>query len=330
MKKSRLVMMMLSPVVFAACAALADPAAASPPPSRWIAVSVATLWAKPGSARSVDAPSLSDPAHPREWVAGMSVAQKRWLVGKLETQALYGTKVYLLGTSGSWSKIAVPGQPTPRNSLGYPGWVPTTQLTSTAPRSTSLVAVVGRRTAWLWTSPAWTGKVMLLSYGTRLRVVSATDTAVEVVLLDGRHAFLRRTVVVLHKVNSSWPELTGVKLVAEAKRFAGLQYLWAGTSGFAVDCSGLTYSVYQALGKTLPRDADAQFRKGVRIAARSSLRRGDLVFFRNSSGVIHHVGMYVGDGRMIHAPRTGTSVQVTSLQTQPYNSEFAGGRRFTP
>ena len=40
--------------------------------------------------------------------------------------------------------------------------------------------------------------------------------------------------------------------------------------------------------------------------------------------------MYVGDGKMIHAPRTGTAVQVTSLQTQPYSSEFAGGRRFTP
>ena len=136
--------------------------------------------------------------------------------------------------------------------------------------------------------------------------------------------------VALHQVGAAWPELTGDKLVAEAKRFLGLGYLWAGTSGFAVDCSGLTYSVYQALGKTLPRDADAQFLRGVKIAARSSLRRGDLVFFRNSSGVIHHVGMYVGDGKMIHAPRTGTVVQVTSLQTQPYSGEFAGGRRFTP
>jgi cell wall-associated NlpC family hydrolase len=171
---------------------------------------------------------------------------------------------------------------------------------------------------------------MLLSYGTRLRVVSSTDAAVEVVLLNGRHAFLQREVAVLHKVNSPWPELRGDKLVAEARRFLGLGYLWAGTSGFAVDCSGLTWSVYQALGKTLPRDADAQFLKGVKIAARSSLRRGDLVFFRNSSGVIHHVGMYVGDGKIIHAPHTGTTVQVTSLLSQPYRSEFAGGRRFTP
>jgi gamma-D-glutamyl-L-lysine dipeptidyl-peptidase len=321
---------MLSPLVLVACAALADPAIASPPPSRWVSVSVATLWTEPGIARGIDAPSLSDPAHPGAWVESMTVEQKRWLVGKLETQALYGTKVYLLGTSGAWSKIAVPGQPTPRNSVGYPGWVPTTQLTSTAPQSTPSLAAVRRRAAWLWTSTAWTSKVMKLSYGTRLRVVSATDAAVEVVLLSGRHAFLRRSVVALHEAGAAWPQLTGDKIVTEARRFLGLGYLWAGASGFAVDCSGLTYSVYQALGKTLPRDADAQFLRGVKIAARSSLRRGDLVFFRNSSGVIHHVGMYVGDGMMIHAPRTGTVVQVTSLQTQPYGSEFAGGRRFTP
>jgi cell wall-associated NlpC family hydrolase len=319
----------LSPVALIACAALAGPAAAAPPP-RWVDVSVATLWTQPGTARAIDKPSLSDPAHPGAWVDSMTVEQKRWLVGRLETQALYGTKVYLLQTKGSWSKIAVPSQPTPRNRLGYPGWVPTTQLTTAAPPTADHVAVVRRRTAWLWASPSWTGKIMLLSYGTRLRVASFNDSAVEVVLLDGRHAYTRRSVAALHAVTSASPKLTGDALVREAKRFLGLQYLWAGTSGFGCDCSGLTYRVFQALGKTLPRDAGAQSRRGVRIAARSSLRRGDLVFFRSSSGVIHHVGMYVGNGRMIHAPRTGAAVQITPLQTAPYASEFAGGRRFTP
>jgi cell wall-associated NlpC family hydrolase len=293
-------------------------------------VSVATLWVQPGIARGVDRPALGDPAHPRDWIDAMSAQQKRWLVGKLETQALYGTKVNLLETSGSWSRVAVPGQPTPRSALGYPGWVPTVQLAKVAPPGTSHVALVRRRTAWLWTSPTFTRKVMLVSYGTRLRAVSWTGDAVDVALLDGSHAYLRRSVAVLHKVNTAWPELTGDRLVTEARRFLGMQYLWAGTSGFAYDCSGLTYSVYQALGRTLPRDADAQFRKGTKIAARSSLRRGDLVFFRDASGVIHHVGMYVGNGRMIHAPRTGEAVQITSLQRQPYRGEFAGGRRYTP
>ena len=54
------------------------------------------------------------------------------------------------------------------------------------------------------------------------------------------------------------------------------------------------------------------------------------MFFRNASGAIHHVGLYVGDGRMIHAPGTGSSVRIVSLDSEPYRSEFAGGRRLTP
>ena len=120
----------LGVVVMLAVAACAWPAAAAAAPSRWIDVSVATLWVEPRLARPVDAPSVAAVADPRAWVAAMSTAQKRWLVGKLETQALYGTRVSLLATSGAWSKVAVPGQPTPRDARGYPGWVPTRQLTA--------------------------------------------------------------------------------------------------------------------------------------------------------------------------------------------------------
>ena len=107
--------------------------AAAMPPERWVAVSVATLWVEPGVARPVDAPACANPADPAGWVAAMTTAQKRWLVGRLETQALYGTRVYLLDTSGEWAKIAVPSQATPRNPWGYPGWVPTRQLNDVAP-----------------------------------------------------------------------------------------------------------------------------------------------------------------------------------------------------
>jgi cell wall-associated NlpC family hydrolase len=64
------------------------------------------------------------------------------------------------------------------------------------------------------------------------------------------------------------------------------------------------------------------------IPSRSDLRAGDLVFFRSDAGVIHHVGVYSGDGEMIHSPRTGSTVEVTSIYSEPYFSEFAGGRRY--
>ena len=169
-----------------------------------------------------------------------------------------------------------------------------------------------------------------VSCGTRLPVVSATDEVVEVLLVDGAHAYVRRAAVVLHETGAAWPEPIGARLVKQARRFLGRQYVWAGTSGFCLDCSGFTHLVYRALGVTIPRDAADQATVGRRIATRSALRPGDLVFFRSSSGAIHHVGLYVGDGRMIHAPRTGDSVRVVSLGAEPYRGEFAGGRRLTP
>jgi gamma-D-glutamyl-L-lysine dipeptidyl-peptidase len=315
----------------------ATPASVSArPPARWVRVSVATLWVRPGEARTVDAPAGAYPADPRAWVAGLSVTQKRWLVGRLETQALYGGKVYLLGASGSWSHVAVAGQPTPRNTWGYPGWLPTRQLTATAPVAGAQTAggvqtaVVRRPTVWLYDSAALEGRVLELSYGTRLPVVSSDSGAVEISRPEGGTGWLRRAAVALHTDGAAWPALSGARLVAEARRFLGLKYLWAGTAGFGYDCSGLTHSVFRALGTSIPRDADDQMRVGRRVATRGALRAGDLVFFRNASGLIHHVGMCVGDGKMIHAPSTGSAVTVVSLAAQPYATEFAGGRRLTP
>jgi cell wall-associated NlpC family hydrolase len=321
------------------CAAFATSAAAAPvvparaaaasASSRWIAVSVATLWVKPGLARPVDAPAVVAAADSRAWVAAMTVAQKRWLVGKLETQALYGTRVTLLATSGAWSLVAVPGQPTPRDSRGYPGWVPTRQLTAVRPVAGRSVAVLRRPTAWAWETPALSGRVLELSYGTRLPALAWTPSSVEVAMLDGRSLYLKRAAVTLRSRGAPWPRPSGAQLVSEARRFLGLQYLWAGTSGFGFDCSGFTCLIYQALGVTIPRDAAPQAAEGVQVA-RAALRAGDLVFFRGSSGQIHHVGMYVGDGRMIHSPATGLPVSVVALTTEPYSREFAGARRYVP
>ena len=168
-----------------------------------------------------------------------------------------------------------------------------------------------------------------LSYGTRLPAVAWTPTSVEIAMLDGRRLYVKRSAVALRSRGAPWPRVTGAQLVTEARRFLGLQYLWGGTSGFGFDCSGLTCLVYQALGVIIPRDATPQFNDGVKVA-RASLRAGDLVFFRGSSGDIHHVGMYVGGGRLIHSPATGRPVTLDSLSAEPYSGEFAGGRRYVP
>lgn len=325
---TRAAVLALALLVTAVCVAGAG-AGPAPAATRWVDVSVATLWVEPGGARAVDAPSLATPSDPRAWVAGMTVAQKRWLVGELETQALLGDKVTVLETRGSWSRVVVPGQPTPRDARGYPGWLPTAQLTAEAPEPTQRVATVTRRTAWLYASAGLREKALEVSYATRLPVLAAGDGWVQVATPSGDGLYVARAAVALRDRGVTPERPSGAQVVAEARRFLGLQYLWAGTAGFGFDCSGYTYSVFRALGVTIPRDAGPQSAFGRAVRSRSSLRAGDLVFFRDAAGAVHHVGICVGGGRMIHAPRTGMPVAEVSLSSQPYASEFAVGRRLT-
>ena len=210
----------------------ASPATAAPPAGDpaactsgtcYVAVSVATLWVRPWYPRTIDKPALGNPAHPLTWVGAMTVAQKSWLVGRLETQGLYGTKVTVIGHWHNWTKVAVPSQPTNRDPRGYPGWVPTAQLTRTAPPAAATSAVIGSPTAWLWTagtaSIAGT-RVTLASYDIRLPVVRATATYVEVTLIGGRKAAVRRSNVVLHAAGSSWG-VTRARVIAEARDSSG-------------------------------------------------------------------------------------------------------------
>ncbi len=296
------------------------------PPVRYVAVSVATVWTTPGRKRPVDAPALSNPAHPRRWVADMTVHQKRRLsaMAAVQTQALYATKVYILGRSGAWRKIAVASQSTPKNKLGYPGWVPRRQLTTTAPARTKRFAVVRRPTAWLrsdWDRGGATGKrIMELSYDTRLPVVKMTSNYVKVVALDGSRRALHRPAVVVHTARTAWTP-TGADIVSDGRQFLGLQYLWGGASGFSYDCSGFTHALYHRVGIKIPRDASAQATLGARVSL-SRVRRGDLLFVTGASGSIGHVVMYAGkvDGRrsVIEAPGTGLGVRVVARSTYTY------------
>ncbi|MFB7672510.1 NlpC/P60 family protein [Kitasatospora purpeofusca] len=94
----------------------------------------------------------------------------------------------------------------------------------------------------------------------------------------------------------------------------GKPYVWGATGPSGYDCSGLTGAAYRAAGVQLPRVSQAQWNAGARIA-RADLQPGDLVFFY---GDLHHVGLYIGDGRMIHAPRTGKNVEVLPIDAMPY------------
>ncbi len=101
----------------------------------------------------------------------------------------------------------------------------------------------------------------------------------------------------------------------------GVRYVYGGESPTGFDCSGLVQYSYARVGISLPRTTYAQYASGQPVS-RSELEPGDLVFFDG----VGHVGIYVGGGRFIHAPHTGTVVQFATLSGW-YGEHYVGARR---
>jgi peptidoglycan DL-endopeptidase LytE len=116
-------------------------------------------------------------------------------------------------------------------------------------------------------------------------------------------------------------------VVQAAYRNLGARYVWGASRPGAFDCSGFTMYVMRQVGVSLPHSSSAQFRMG-RSVSRNNLQAGDLVFFSlGTRGVVGHVGVYIGNGRMIHASTPSTGVIVSSLSERYYASRYLGARR---
>lgn len=118
-------------------------------------------------------------------------------------------------------------------------------------------------------------------------------------------------------------------IVRTAYAYRGTPYRYGGSSRGGFDCSGFTSFLYRQKGIQLPHSASAQFHRGRKVSL-EELQPGDLVFFSTVRRGISHVGMYVGDGKFVHASsRRRGGVRVDRLDTGYYRERFRGARRYT-
>ena len=119
----------------------------------------------------------------------------------------------------------------------------------------------------------------------------------------------------------------GAQIVEMARQYLGTRYRSGGSSPNGFDCSGFTLYLYAKLGYSLPHSATAQYKNCGYAVSKSELQPGDLVFFSDSSHAIGHVGIYIGDGQIIHARYSVGKVTIDSLSTSYYNNRYVGAKR---
>ena len=259
--------------------------------------------------RAIDRPSVTNPVQPILWSKNLATTESRvWLDSHVQTQALYGQTVHVLAVRGGWAKVAVRDEPDPQDPRGYPGWLPSSQLTTGFDNGGKYVVAVARNAPLLVH-----GRTMMLSYGTRLPLVKWGGDFAVVRTPDG--------VGTVSGVEEPL-RYSAASIVHQAERFVGVRYLWGGLSAWGYDCSGLVWAVYRAHGITIPRDADPQFRHGTPVSL-NALRPGDLLFY-GSQRYVHHVSIYAGGGRMVEAPDSAHSVRVVPVRY----GELVGARRY--
>lgn len=115
------------------------------------------------------------------------------------------------------------------------------------------------------------------------------------------------------------------RITGTALRYLGVPYVWGGTSFGGVDCSGFVWAVFAKNGIYLPRTADAQYESGRHVATHD-LRAGDLVFFQTYALGASHVGIYLGNGKFVHAS-SSNGVRVDQLTEDYYSMRYLGARR---
>jgi len=247
------------------------------------------------------------------------------------TQATLGQVVVVLERSGAFARVRTPDR--------YEGWIPRSALLEyadpKAPRYARAGRVVEVRSlmANVYREPDVTAARPRIQapLATRLEVEGdgPGDRWLRVRLPGAGDGYIQRGDVESVDPAAPRPRGTRQEILATARRFLGVPYLWGGMTVRGIDCSGFVSRVYHANGVELPRDADLQFDDpGAEKVDRADLLPGDLLFFGGGPSNITHVGLYLGDGRFIDATTYETPVvREDRLDDPHWSSIYQGARR---
>lgn len=220
------------------------------------------------------------------------------------SQVLFGETVAVSSIRGGYARVI--------QADGYTGWASANHLRNISKRQWQKYAkavdivVSGEKAVLHGPDSRLVPPPHFVYYGTRLKSVGRVRDLIRCSLPDGSHVFLKPQRI-RPIMGTKSRETSPSKIVAEAKRFLGVPYLWGGVSPAGFDCSGFVRAVLGAFGIYLPRDTRDQIKCGISVN-RENVRTGDLLFFKR------HVGLAMTGQRIIHASVGGSGVRVNSLR----------------
>ena len=248
-----------------------------------------------------------------------------------------GTEVTVVSSSNGWSKV---------NVCGVSGYVSSDYLSSTKPStgSSSSNESTSNSTSTMYTTDRLN---LRKGAGTSYSVITTLDKGIAVtvhsssngwskVSVNGMTGYVSSSYLSSTKPSNSSSSTDSStsskvdKVLNFASQQLGKPYVWGAQGPNSFDCSGLTYYVYKnAAGITLPRTSVEQSKYGTTVS-KSNLKAGDLIFFDTSGpndGGVSHVGIYVGNGQMIHASSSQKKIVKVSVETSYWNNAFVRAKR---
>lgn len=233
--------------------------------------------------------------------------------GEMATQTIMGMPLRILEKRGSWWRMITPE--------GYIGWINSAVQAMTKEEyddwtKADKIVVTTHFTLFREQPSAAAAVVRDGIWGNIVRYIGEKGGYYKVMLPDGKQAFVPKTEAQKFTkwINSRNPDATNI--ITTAKQFVGFPYLWGGTAAKAMDCSGFVKTCFYINGVIVPRDASQQARAGEEVDLKTGLEHlqpADLLFFGSSPERITHVGLYLGDGKFIHANASWASVTIESL-----------------